>query len=112
MFEYGDFEFMKATVLFTITLIIFEFARKGTQTKRRTIFIYISIGILSNYFVAAHNQSTAQTNSVVFKKGGVLQCSNDLSKYRVSIKDGWEFEKRYFIKENLMIRADKCEAQK
>jgi len=43
------------------------------------------------------------------KKGDALHCKANQTDYRVSKESDWELYGIYFIKADLMIRADKCE---
>ncbi|MDQ7067973.1 MAG: hypothetical protein Q9M40_08365 [Sulfurimonas sp.] len=52
---------------------------------------------------------SAEENIKKFKSAKVLRCTSKEQQYRVSKKDGWEVDKYFFIKDSLMIRADKCE---
>ena len=68
------------------------------------------------FFSAYDEHSTGLENINDFKnKKATLKCVSggglytSPNTYRVSLDDGWQVDKDYFIKESFMVRADKCE---
>ena len=107
--NYGAIIFM--TIVLVANIIIEILA------KTNGIFFSILItGMIGYMFIAANNQfETAKSNTKEFQTGAVLKCHiggglySGSETYRVSIKDGWEYDKEYFVKDSISIRVNKCE---
>lgn len=109
MFEYFNSELLKIMVFAVLVLLVFEFSRYRPKSLKRNMTIYISLIIATIFFNTYYNAHTVQSNRDAFSKGHTLQCYEASSNYRVSISDGWEIDKQWFVKESLMIRCDNCE---
>jgi hypothetical protein len=108
MFEYMDKEIVVAFILLLLASLLFTFsARKTLENKKRLIIT----SLLPILFMIVINfiSSGASSNINAVKNGVSLKCWDADKEYRVSLKDDWEIDKNYFVKESLMIRADKCE---
>jgi len=109
MFEYVD---IKALIFLGIFIAI-SFIGKKKENVFIKVFLWASVILV--LYMGQSESNTAQENKNFFKRGKVLECHNGggpfnkPQRYRVSIKDGWELQKDSFIKESLMIRANKCE---
>lgn len=108
MFKYFDFEVLKASILMIIILLLLELSRSQKKNRRRNILIYLFLALTGNFFSTYYHASTAQSNRDAFNDNHTLQCHEALSDYRVSKFDGWETTQKWFVKESLMIRSDKC----
>jgi len=108
------FEYINGGVLFFIVILIvtyfFESKEKKSWTKT-----FIVVGLLLLLYEASTQSSAAEDNARLFKKGKALKCRSGgglydkADRYRVSLQDGWVLQGDSFIKESLMIRANKCE---
>jgi len=110
MFEYIDQEVVKATLLF---IAMFYLLLASRSSKRKPIAKYyhvVALLVLSVLFIDAYiRESKSSENIKRFSQGAKLECQIDSTLYRVSKGDDWVLDKAYFIRESLMIRADKCE---
>ncbi len=77
---------------------------------------YLVLMIAIFYFLHSYEKySETKENKEFFKNEKLLKCFSggglysEANRYRVSKKNGWSLEGDYFIKESLMIRANKCE---
>jgi len=110
-------EYLNYGALIIMTIVLVANIIIAVVAKTNGIFFSIIIlGIIGYIFVDANNQfETAKSNTKVFQKGAVLKCHSGgglysgAETYRVSIKDGWEFDKEYFVKDSISIRVNKCE---
>ncbi len=80
---------------------------KSNKLFNWLLFAGVLIGVV--FIDALFSKLTAEGNIKSYMEFKVLRCKNDSSKYRVSKQDGWEVDGFYFIKDSLMIRANKCE---
>jgi len=106
MLEFIDLEMIKMNVfaIFASLVIVGIF-----KNIRKALTIYFSILLLFSMGSLYYMKSVAQENIQSFKKANELKCTQADSEYRVSIDEKWIIDKNYFIKDSLMIRADKCE---
>jgi len=77
---------------------------------------YLALMIAILYFLYSYEKySETKENKEFFKNEKLLKCFSggglysEANRYRVSKKNGWNLEGDYFIKDSLMIRANKCE---
>jgi hypothetical protein len=114
MLAFINYETVKAfgLLFFAILILTASFRINSKEKKRdyKRILIVIALVFATLPFMEAYNkQSDAQTNLQNFKRGNSFICNaGDNNSYRVSKKDGWTIENIYFIKDSLLIRADKC----
>ena len=120
MMEFLEFGLVKASIIGIMAtgLIYTSVLSKGKRDKMpdttvgvKLFFIFVALVLISFPFIDADNsQTTAKENLMRFTNGKSLMCEGEYSnKYSVSSKSGWSRDKNYFIKDSLMIRADKCE---
>jgi len=128
MIEYIDLELIKALFMFSLVLVVITGASFSTPKRKKSKQLQSSKKSTAKYYWFAYvlfiatviflqadsSMMQAKENIKNFRGAKVLCCTtqngrDSSSKYRVSIKDGWEVDERYFIKDSLMIRADKCE---
>jgi len=109
MFEYFNSELLKIMVFAVVVLFVFELSRYRPKSLKRNMTIYASLIVAAIFFSTYYNAHTAKNNRDAFSSGHTLKCAELLNNYRVSISDGWEIDKQWFVKESLMIRCDNCE---
>ena len=109
MFDYLNMGLVviESILLFLALLVLpgisVDMDKKVYTNIKFLIFVTLSIPTLDAYSAYL----TANENITHFNKNKELRCTN-ASSYLVSKKDGWKFDKTYFIKDSLMIRADHC----
>ena len=115
MLAFINYETVKSLIILLFAILLFiallQSNTKHTNKKyRATIAIIVPIFIIITLVEALITQSNAQTNLQNFTHGNSFICrGNDNNQYRVIKKDGWSIENSYFLKDSLLIRADKCE---
>jgi len=107
------FEYMNYGALFVLSVIfIIPLLFEKTRDPLVTTLGLISIALL--LMDADYSYSAAKENRAYFKEERTLKCFSggglysDANRYRVSKKNGWSLEGDYFIKDSLMIRANRC----
>jgi hypothetical protein len=81
---------------------------KGLSWPIKLLFIFfISLPFLEMYL----SKLDADKNTKYFNTAATLRCEGgDKNNYLISQTTGWSLnDKYYFLKESLLIRADKCE---
>ncbi len=121
MIEFIDSELIKALFLLSLILVFLVPSLSTQKKKSKQLqsskkssakyywFAYVLFITALIFFQADSSMMQAKENIKLFRGVKVLRCTNDSSKYRVSKQDGWEVDGFYFIKDSLMIRADRCE---
>jgi len=122
MTQFIDLELIKALFMFSLVLVLIgpsfstgkKKKSKQLQSSKKSSakyywFAYVLFIAAVIFFQADSSMTQAKENIKEFRGAKVLRCTNDSSTYRVSKQDGWEVDGFYFIKDSLMIRADKCE---
>lgn len=113
MLEYLNYGGLGAYVFIAISMIIL-----GHMKKTIPVFSYILLltSIGGFLYMANDEYTTAMQNIDDFKnKNATLKCMSggglytSADTYKVSLNDGWTLDKNYFIKESLMVAANKCE---
>jgi hypothetical protein len=115
MFDYINYGGL-GVMLFLAVIIAFSdsIGKDKTVSWGFYIILMILVGVLlfegnSKYTTSLDNIDKFQNKNATLKcivGGGMYSSSN---KYRVSQKDGWTLDKRYFIKDSLMVKASRCE---
>ena len=122
MMEFFSFGLVKASIIGILAtgLAYASVLSKGKRDKVpdttvgvKLFFLFVALVFITFPFIAADSyQTTAKNNLVRFINGKSLICGEqDSNKYSVSSKNGWSRDKNYFIKDSLLIRADRCEEQ-
>lgn len=106
MFEYINFELLKATIFFIATAYI---VLLSNSSKKQYYYLVMLLALSVIFINADMNESKSIENIKSFSQGVKLKCQIDSTLYSVSKKDAWILDKGYFIRDSLMIRADKCE---
>ena len=121
MIEFIDSELIKALFLLSLILVFLVPSLSTQKKKSKQLqsskkssakyywFAYVLFITALIFFQADSSMMQAKENVKLFRGAKVIRCTNDGSKYRVSKQDGWQVDGFYFIKDSLMIRADKCE---
>ena len=122
MLEFISFETVKALVLLAFALFVllasFSVGKKSYSKDEQNLGLafkraipFIVVGLISVPFIEAYNlESDAKKNLNSFTKGKSFICKGkDKNDYIVNQKNGWSKYGIYFIKDSLLIRADKCE---
>lgn len=114
MSEYLNYGALGVFIFFAIVVFFINYASKESHIGF-LIIVAICIGFI--LFDANSQHKTALKNVSDFKnKRAVLKCISggglysSANTYKVSIDDGWSVDKDYFIKDSLMVRANKCES--
>ena len=110
-----DYLNYNALVIMTIMLVGSISIALGTKTNTFgfNFVILVMIGLI--LFGANNEFETAKSNEKEFKKGAVLKCYSGgglysgSTIYKVSKKDGWELDDKYFVKDSISIKVNKCE---
>lgn len=112
MEDYLNYNWLITALGFLILNIILDIMAKRSSF----IFNFLLLGMIGYTFADANNQfETAKSNTKEFNKGAVLKCYSAGGFYsgadtcRVSKKDGWKFDDKYFVKDSISIRVNKCE---
>ena len=106
IYEYIDTSLLTATIMSLLLIPIIGSKKNGTDALLK-IFVLLLIAI--NIFAPFDAQSTAEENIKAFNTHVSIKCKSNEDSYLVSLKNGWSTKKNFFIKESLMIRADRCE---
>ncbi|MBU1994364.1 hypothetical protein KKC15_06610 [bacterium] len=99
-------------LLFTISYMI-EVNEKDVDGEvkkgsKLTIFTII-VSLIAPFAFSAMTKSDIYENIQLFKDNKVLKCSTTFNNYLVSSKSGWNISDDSFLKDSLLIRADKCD---
>ena len=113
MFEYLNYGALSVLSSLGVLTIVIGLNNKKTPAVLYSM-ILISTGLV--FYNAHYEHSRVLKNINDFKnKNATLKCISGgglyarADTYRVSLDDGWQVDKDYFIKESFMVRADKCE---
>jgi len=106
IFEYMEIEVVKACIMLAIVtlVLILPLFKKAYPVIGLLIFAFTL-----PFIDSLNSISTSEENVEYFKSAKELECTNDKSKFLVSKANDWILKDDDFIKESLMIRADKCE---
>ena len=112
MSEYFNFGGLSIVVIINMAVFILN-----AFTKESSPFIYFLLLLMygSLFFDANDKYKAADENMRLFQAGITLKCFggggiySSANYFKVSIEDGWELDKKYFIKDSLMISVEKCE---
>lgn len=107
-YEYLDHQLVAASIMgFISTSLLFINSKHPQRYILLSTALWIGINILSCEDI----ESSIKSNTALFQKGALFTCKgDDHNLYRVSNNE-WQLYKESFIKESLMIRADKCEVK-
>ena len=108
--EFIDPQLILSSLLLLLATFLLSAKKKGSEKGYLTVWVLLIL-IIINISAPLHEASCAEDYINEFSRGNSLTCKNSRDQYRVSMKDGWEVDKNYFIKESLMIRADMCEKE-
>ena len=110
MFEYFNGDVLKALMVFWIAaaLLIGTLRKDNRKPFAIGTLVISAIALLLSMYIPFH---IANDNLKKMQAGVTLKCSNDTSEYLVSKEDGWKLHENSFLKNSLLIRADKCEEQ-
>ena len=116
MFTFMDKEIVVVSLvgLFAIFLLINSQRRANQPFKVNLFFKVVIILVILAPFIAMYDaKSTASENISFFKSDAGLKCETTTqSSYLVSKASGWTVHQEvYFLKDSLLIRADKCERE-
>ena len=109
---------MKLLILSAILFFVFyrDYKKNKEQELPNTLNKFIlTILVIMNIVSPLFTQMDANTNMRCFKGSEcALKCDSvqgmfASTEYRVSKKESWTLEDNYFIKDSIMIRADRCE---
>jgi len=114
------FEYMNDGGLGVLLFLAVIIAVSDSIGKDKTVSwgYYIILIILSGWLLLEANSkhATALDNIDGFQnKNTILKCIvggglySSANKYKVSQKDGWTLDKKYFIKDSLVIDVSRCE---
>ena len=110
MFDYMNTGMIVVMAIITITLFIFIIISDKDSSEINIVIFIVWIGFES-YSVFSTNR-TANNNIQHFKANKAIQCNSGFhNTYKVSLKNNWKLDGNYFIKDSLMIRAEKCEVK-
>ena len=110
-----DYLNYNALVLMTIMLVGSISIALGTKTNDFG-FSFVILVMIGFILLDANSEfETAKSNEKEFKKGATLKCYSGgglysgSTTYRVSKKDGWDLDDKYFVKESVAIKINKCD---
>ena len=118
MFEYINpgFYIISGIILF-LMLILFMFEISSAKSEKRKIKISMFaifttlFVIIAPLYVSMDTKSSIKENLRYFNNGITLECSTLATDYLVSKTNGWEQHRDGFVKDSLLIRADKCKEE-
>ncbi len=106
MFEYINRETVGIFILgFTNIGFLKAIRKSAINWDLRAYAIFLVFFAIYSVYDA---KSCVENNIKSLKDGARLKCSIDKNQYLVSMKEGWRVDKNYFVKDSLLIRADKC----
>jgi len=113
MMEYLNMNALVMTIVLSIIIVIMDMSRK----KESFLFLYFLITVMLTLLIFDANDKfkTTNKNMQLFRGDTTLKCFSggglysSANYFRVSAKDGWELDKKYFIKDSVMIPARMCE---
>ena len=112
MLEYFNYGGFTVFTLLAIVMLIVDSDKK----KRVPLYIFLLVSVTAFLLLANYEYTTAQQNINNFKnKNTTLKCMSGggihsvSSTYRVSLNNGWQIDKEYFIKDSLAVRINRCE---
>lgn len=105
MIAFLDLEMLKMNVFAIVALLLLINTAKN---PKKAFVIYFSILLIINIAVLAMQKSSASQNIQYFKDERELVCNEVDPLYRVHISNGWKVSTQFFLKDSLLIRADKC----
>ncbi|MEA1916557.1 MAG: hypothetical protein U9N42_03390 [Campylobacterota bacterium] len=106
MFEFvNSSEVVPSVILVFVLLLLYD-----SKDKRNNSLIIVSMLILvaMNIYLPFNQKSITENNIEDFKSGNALICKVNDFTYKVSKKSSWSVEGYYFLKDDLLIRADSC----
>lgn len=113
MFEYLNYGALGIFGFLGIITILININSKKSPIGLYSILLML-VGLI--FFSAYDEHSTALENIIDFKNKNItLKCTSggglysSANTYKVSLNDGWQLDKNYFIKESFMVRVSKCE---
>ena len=116
MFEYLDTKMMVLpfiVIIICIVIMILKFKKIREDYKS---FIGLYFFILSSLLIIyvtineAYNiKYNIKNNIDYFKKDITLNCTSGFDNYLVLQKNNWKIDEDSFVKDSLIIRADKCQ---
>ena len=107
MSDYIDQEIIVLFILLTLLTGLFRSTRKSSINWDLRFLLLFAISL--PFLLVYYQNSIGLENIQSIKNGNKLKCIAGLNSYRVSTQDGWSIDKNYFVKESVLIRADKCE---
>lgn len=119
MLDFISVDTVKGLIMLFLSILILIFSimsgknnkDKSTSKDGKTVFSIFVLGLIITPFIEAYNlQQDAILNQQHFKSNSSFIChAKDNNDYKVSKKSLWSIDDIYFIKDSLLIRADKCE---
>lgn len=82
--------------------------QKGRKSNKFPLFIIVMV-LAAPLLLSSYTKSNILENLKVFNYAKSLKCSNFSNSYIVSKESGWEISEDSFLKDSLLIRADKCD---
>jgi len=113
IFEYMEIEVVKVCIMLVIVgLLLIGSLSKRVSTNKSSIKLLLVFAFALPFAASLYSISISDKNVKFFKDAKELECTSDTSKFLVSKSKDWILKDDNFVKESLMIRADKCEFYK
>ena len=113
IFEYMEIEVVKVCIMLVIVGLIFIGSLSlKTHTLKCSIKLLLVFAFVLPFAGSLYSIAISDKNVKFFKDAKELECTSDKFKFLVSQSNNWILKDDNFVKESLMIRADKCEFYK
>lgn len=113
IFEYMEIEVVKVSIMLVIVgLLLIGSLSKRRNTNKSSIKLLLVFAFVLPFAASLYSIAISDKNVEYFKSTKELECTNDTSKFLVSKSKEWILKDDNFVKDSLMIRADKCELYK
>ena len=113
MLEYLDLELFKALLFLFVVIVTgyaFELKEVNQKDYKGKVFFMALVFMFIWFLNALYTKNSIEKNIADFVNGQVFICKGgDENNYKVGKVKGWRVENTYFIKDSLLIRADRCE---
>ena len=113
MFEYINLGFVIFSVIFiflSMGIFVLTADEKDDESKssHKSAAFAIVVASVAPFLYSIYTKSVIDKNIKLFKANQELICSNFLDTHLVSIDGGWSVNNDSFLKDSLLIIADRC----
>ena len=113
MFEYINMGVVILSGIFIFLSIgpyILTVDKTDVESKKshRSNGFTILVALMAPFLFSAYTKSHVVENIKLFQENRTLKCSSYFDKHMVSLESGWSVYDDGFLKDSLLIRADRC----